>query len=197
MDKNNNVKPITDSKTDRRLDSIGIVVPFFNEEEIIKLFHINLIISINSLPYQFFIYYVNDGSTDETNTRLESIAEEDKRVTVIEFSRNFGHQAALSAGLDIAQGDVVITLDGDGQHPATMIPEMINLYLGGYDIVQTQREEGKSSVFKKSTSQMFYWLIGKISSTEIQPGTADFRLMSRRAVEELKSLPEYHRFLRV
>lgn len=175
---------------------VGIVIPVYMEEKIVRNFHGELIKTINTLPYQFVIYYIDDGSTDGTSGILNSLVVEDNRIVVVELSRNFGHQSALSAGLDIAQGDVVITLDGDGQHPISMIPEMINLYFSGYDIVQTQRIKGKSGLFKESTSRMFYWVISKISNTKIPPGTADFRLMSRRAVEALKLLPEYHRVLR-
>jgi len=175
---------------------VSIIIPVYMEEKIVHSFHDELIKTINTLPYKFVIYYIDDGSTDGTADILNNIAMKDNRIVVVELSRNFGHQSALSAGLDLAQGDIIITLDGDGQHPISMIPEMINLYFSGYDIVQTQRIEGKSGLFKESTSRMFYWVISKISNIKISPGTADFRLMSRQAIEALKLLPEYHRVLR-
>lgn len=183
---------------ERHLQKIGIVVPFYNEGKVIEVFHQDLIASINALPYTFFIYYVDDGSTDNTSSILEKIASEDDRVTVIELSRNFGHQAALSAGLDTAQGDVVISLDGDGQHPTSLIPEMIQLYIINeyYDIVQTQRESGNETYLKRTTSRVFYSFMNKFSDVDMVEGTADFRLMSRRALDALKNMPEYHRFLR-
>ena len=152
---------------------------------------------VDALPYNFHVFLVNDGSRDGTADSLRVIAEEDPRVTVLSFSRNFGHQAALTAGLDHSTGDIVITLDGDGQHPPEMIPQMINLCKQGYDIVQAQRiEAGQGVSFKQLTSSGFYTLINTISGTRMEPGAADFRGLSRQAVEALKAMPEYHRFLR-
>jgi glycosyltransferase involved in cell wall biosynthesis len=175
---------------------VGIIIPVFMEEEIIRKFHQSLLETIDGLPYQFSIIYIDDGSTDGTAKILKELAVGEKRITVVELTRNFGHQSALTAGLEIAPGDVVITLDGDGQHPVSMIPEMVNLFSSGYDIVQTQREDGKSRSLKNYSAHFFYWIIGIISNTRIKPGTADFRLLSRPAVDALKLLPEYHRFLR-
>jgi dolichol-phosphate mannosyltransferase len=118
-------------------------------------------------------------------------------VTLLRLSRNFGHQAALTAGMDASRADVVITLDGDGQHPPEMIPQMLGLIAQGYDIVQTQRmDAAQPASFKKWTSGFFYRLINIISGTQIVPGTADFRALTRPAVDALKAMPEYHRFLR-
>jgi dolichol-phosphate mannosyltransferase len=128
---------------------------------------------------------------------LHTLAGQDQRIVLLEFSRNFGHQAALTAGLDASRGDFVISLDADGQHPPEMIPQMIDLFRNGYDIVQAQRiEEGRGFSFKQFTSTGFYALINNISGTHMEPGAADFRGLSRQAVEALKSMPEYHRFLR-
>jgi polyisoprenyl-phosphate glycosyltransferase len=176
---------------------VSIVVPVFNEEEVIEIFHENLCLAIHDLPEQFLIYYVNDGSKDKTGDFLKILASRDERIRVVELSRNFGHQAALTAGLDVAAGDWIITLDGDGQHPPELIPEMLSLGKSGYDVVITQREdEFTGSVFKRSTAALFYNLINRIGETKILPGGADFRLMSRKAVDALKQMPEYHRFLR-
>jgi dolichol-phosphate mannosyltransferase len=118
-------------------------------------------------------------------------------VSLLQLSRNFGHQAALTAGMDVARGDVVVTLDGDGQHPPEMIPQMLDLIAQGYDVVQTQRmDEAQPASFKKWTSVLFYRFINSISGTQVLPGTADFRALSRQAVDALKAMPEYHRFLR-
>ena len=152
---------------------------------------------IDCLPYMFTIYYVDDGSEDATVQSLNALADQDKRIIVLEFARNFGHQAALTAGLDASEGDFVISLDGDGQHPPEMIPQMINLFVQGYDIVQAQRiDEDQGLSFKQMTSSGFYRLINTISGTRMEPGAADFRGLSRQAVAALKSMPEYHRFLR-
>jgi dolichol-phosphate mannosyltransferase len=113
------------------------------------------------------------------------------------LSRNFGHQAALTAGMDAARGDIVITMDADGQHPPEVIPQMLDLIRQGYDIVQTQRlEEAQPASFKKWSSGLFYRLMNFASGTHMLPGAADFRALSRQAVDALKSMPEYHRFLR-
>ncbi len=177
--------------------NVGIVVPVYNEEEALFAFHQQLVDVLQPLPYAFRIYYVNDGSTDRTGELLQQLACADTRVTAIELSRNFGHQAALTAGLDVAQGDYIISMDGDGQHPPALIPKMLNLAAAGYDLVLTQRDdEQNSTLFKRQTSALFYRLINRVGDTQILPGGADFRLMSRTAVEGLKQMREYHRFLR-
>lgn len=176
---------------------MDIVIPVFNESGIIEQTYANICRVIRPLPYKFNIFLVDDGSTDGTPASLAAIGQADECVTVLTLARNFGHQAALTAGLDAARGDFVITMDGDGQHPAEMIPEMIGLFEQGYDIVQTQRmDEEQPFSFKQLTSAGFYSLINRMSGTHVQPGAADFRGMSRQAVDALKAMPEYHRFLR-
>jgi len=168
-----------------------------NEEEVLLVFHQLLCDSIQGLPYQFTIYYINDGSTDRTAEILQRLTSQDERVTAIELSRNFGHQAALTAGLDAAKGDYVITMDGDGQHPPALIPAMLDLAAAGYDLVLTQRDDPFSgSVFKRQTSSLFYRLINRVGDTQVLPGGADFRLITRTAADGLKQMREYHRFLR-
>ena len=177
--------------------SIDIVIPVFNEAGVVEQTYTNLCAVIDSIPYTFVIYYVNDGSTDATTESLAALAKKDKRVQVIELSRNFGHQAALTAGIDGSRGDLVITMDCDGQHPPELIPEMVNLFKQGYDVIQGQRSDAVAmGAFKKWTSGGFYKILNLISGTRVLPGAADFRAMSRQAVEALKSMPEYHRFLR-
>lgn len=179
------------------LHTVSIIIPVYNEEEVIEKFHRSLLQAINYLPYQFTIYYVNDGSMDRTQEIIDHLAQDDQRVKMIELSKNFGHQAALTAGLDTAEGDVVIMLDGDGQHPPELIPQMIELYQNGYDIIHTQRIDAPQTFsIKTFTSNAFYWLINRIGDTKILAGCADFRLMSKESVEALRKMPEYHRFLR-
>lgn len=176
---------------------ISIVIPVYNETEVLKTSHAQLAAVLGTLPYQFEVLYIDDGSKDGSGKLIEEIGLSDQRVRGIYLSRNFGHQAALSAGLEAALGDLVISMDCDGQHPPAVLPEMIALYEQGYDIIQTQRIENENiSPFKKATSNLFYNLINKISGTYINPGAADFRALSREALEGLKSMPEYHRFLR-
>jgi polyisoprenyl-phosphate glycosyltransferase len=177
--------------------SVAIVIPVFNETGVVEQFHGRLRAVVDNLPSDFKIYYINDGSSDETQKSLIKISGDDPRVMILELSRNFGHQAALTAGLDHAQGDVVISMDGDGQHPPELIPEMLRLAEQGYDIVQTQRlDTEQRTSFKKWTSGVFYSLLNGLSGTQVKPGAADFRAMSRQAVDALRSMPEYHRFLR-
>lgn len=177
--------------------SIDLVVPVFNEQGVVEQTFAEVCKVMDALPYNFTVYYVDDGSEDGTVESLVALAKRDKRIVVLELSRNFGHQAALTAGLDAAQGDFVISMDADGQHPPEMIPQMIALFEQGYDIVQAQRAEESGGVsFKQVTSSAFYRLINAISGTQMIPGAADFRGMSRQAVDALKSMPEYHRFLR-
>jgi dolichol-phosphate mannosyltransferase len=177
--------------------NIDLVIPIFNEAGVVEQTYTKIWETIDPLPYQFSIYYVDDGSTDGTPESLSALARRDKRIIVLELSRNFGHQAALTAGLDASGGDFVISMDGDGQHPPEMIPQMIALFEQGYDIIQTQRIEGEQAPsFKQIMSSAFYALINTISGTRFVPGAADFRGLSRQAVDALKSMPEYHRFLR-
>lgn len=176
---------------------VSLVLPVYNEAEVLEQTHARLRAVIDPLPERFLIYYVDDGSQDETPHILRRLAQEDPRIRILTLSRNFGHQAALTAGLDHAEGEIVISLDADGQHPPELIPEMIALIRQGYDIVQTQRVDVEQPLsFKRWSSALFYRLINVLSGTPILPGAADFRALSRQAVEALKSMPEYHRFLR-
>lgn len=180
-----------------RSSKIDLVIPIFNEAGVVEQTYASLRAVVDALPYEFKIYYVNDGSSDQTTRVLAALAQADSRLVVLELSRNFGHQAALTAGLDASCGDFVISLDADGQHPVALLPQMINLFEQGYDVVQAQRIEDNSGFsFKRLTSSAFYGLINRISGTQMSVGAADFRGLSRQAVEALKSMPEYHRFLR-
>ncbi len=176
---------------------VDIVVPVYNEAGVIDQTHARICKIVDNLPHDFKLIYVDDGSSDGTVDTLRKIADNDPRISLLELSRNFGHQAALSAGMDASLGEVVITMDGDGQHPPEMIPQMLDLIAQGYDVVQTQRmDEAQPASFKKWTSVFFYRLINSISGTRVLPGTADFRALTRQAVDALKQMPEYHRFLR-
>lgn len=177
--------------------TLGIIVPVYNEEQGIEGFHRELSAAVFPLAVTARIYYVNDGSTDQTEAILGRIAERDLRVTVINLTRNFGHQAALSAGLEQAPGEVLVTMDGDGQHPPELIPEMLRLFHAGYDVVLGQRNDARQTTpAKRYGSGAFYWLLSRIGNTRMHPGVADYRLISRAVVDALKQMPEYHRFLR-
>jgi glycosyltransferase involved in cell wall biosynthesis len=175
---------------------VDLVIPVFNEAGVVAQTHAR-IRAADQLLYAFTFIYVDDGSSDATADELSALEKSDPRVRVISLSRNFGHQAALTAGLDASRGDVVVSLDADGQHPPEMIGQMLDLCAQGYDIVQAQRaEDAQLGSFKKWTSGLFYRILNIISGTRVLPGAADFRALSRRAVDALKAMPEYHRFLR-
>lgn len=176
---------------------VEIVIPVYNEQDVVPVFHRQLCQVIDRLPHSFGIIYVNDGSSDGTQAALESLAAADARVRVIELSRNFGHQAALTAGLDQASAEWVITMDGDGEHPPELIPEMLMLAQHGYEVVLAQRvEPQRAGWFKRWTSEGFYRFINAIAATRIPAGVSDFRLMHRNALQALRGMREYHRFLR-
>ena len=181
----------------RRL-SIDIIVPVYDEEQVVAEFHRGLMDVVTALrrEHDVRICYVNDGSADQTGAELAKLAAADAGVTILELSRNFGHQAALTAGLDRAEGDAVVTLDGDGQHPPELIADMIELYLGGYEVVLTQRVAADLPRLKRWTSAAFYRLLSVIGNTRIVTGSADYRLLSRPVLNALRQMREYHRFLR-
>jgi glycosyltransferase involved in cell wall biosynthesis len=178
--------------------TVDIVVPVFNEGDALHGFHARLTEATSGLPHAFRFLYVNDGSGDDTKAVLAQLSAADSRVRAVHLSRNFGHQAALSAGLDACDADAVIMMDGDGEHPPTLIAKMLGLFDSGYDIVQTQRaDRGREGfLLKNLTSRGFYWAINRLGENQIVQGSADFRLMSREAVNALRQLPEYHRFFR-
>jgi len=181
----------------RRGILVELVIPVYNEAGVIERTHQRIREVLDGSRYQTRMLFVDDGSTDKTPQVLQSIARADRRASILTLSRNFGHQAALTAGLDASRGQVVVTLDGDGQHPPEMIPKMVELIAQGYDIVQTQRlDAAQPASFRKWASGLFYRLMNAISGTQVVPGSADFRALSRTAVDALKAMPEYHRFLR-
>ncbi len=169
--------------------SVSVVVPAFNEAE-------NLPVLVETIAGQFErgdfeILIVDDGSTDETTLLLDEMAERLPYVSYISFSRNFGHQNAIKAGLDHARGACVITMDADMQHPPTLLPQMLALWRDGADVVNTCRyDTSESSFFKNTTSKWFYRLLSKCSSMDIHPGSADFRLLDRKVVELCREMKE-------
>jgi polyisoprenyl-phosphate glycosyltransferase len=180
------------------MPTVDVVIPVFNEQDGIRSFHESLAAVEFPRSFSRRYIYVDDGSGDDTATLLEQLASADPQITVIRLSRNFGHQAALTAGLDAALGDLIVTMDGDGQHPPALIPEMLKLHEAGYDMIQAQRIDAAetSNLFKRSTSRLFYRVLSAVGEVELDEGVSDFRVLSRRALDALKLLPEYHRFVR-
>lgn len=177
---------------------ISIVSPCYNEEEAIELFYKELKAVLNGLEgFRHEIVLVDDGSTDHTLNKINNLAKSDPTIKAYSLSRNFGHQIALTAGLDTAAGDIVIMMDSDLQHPPHLIGEMVEKWKQGYDIVSTIRKQtDDASWFKKFTSKTFYKLINFLSDTHIPEGVADFTLLSRKASNVIRDMPEKHRFLR-
>jgi dolichol-phosphate mannosyltransferase len=178
---------------------LSIVCPAYQEEEVLPLFHQELCSVLAEIgnKFEIEILYVDDGSRDRTLAVIRELARGDRRVRYLSFSRNFGHQAALTAGLEHAQGEVILMMDSDLQHPPALIPTLLEKWGQGYEIVLTIREDDPGlGLFKRLSSRLFYQVMGWLSDTEIRFSAADFRLMSRRAVHSLLELRETHRFLR-
>jgi len=176
---------------------LSVVVPALNETDNLPVLHERLVRVLDELGASYEIIFVDDGSTDGTWDCIERLAEDDEAVSGIRFSRNFGHQSALMAGLDFARGDAIITMDADLQHPPEMIPVLVHKWQEGATIVNTVREYSeKTGFFKKLSANMFYWLINKLSDIKLVPNAADFRLMDRKAVDALSALNERTFFLR-
>jgi len=175
-----------------------VVVPVYNEVDGIERFHQRCAAAMSGLHEDTFeIVYVDDGSRDGSWDRLKSIAEADSRVRAIRFSRNFGHQVAITAGYDYAGGDTVTTIDSDLQDPPELIPDMIDRWRDGADIVYAVRTQRHGeTTFKRGSASVFYRLLRRLSDVDIPVDVGDFRLMSRRAVDALHSMPEQHRYVR-
>jgi dolichol-phosphate mannosyltransferase len=177
---------------------ITIVSPCFNESEVIELFYEKLKFQLALIEiFSFEIIFVDDGSSDDTLIKLNHLAKKDSRIKIYSLSRNFGHQVALTAGIDFAKGEAVILMDSDLQHPPDLISCMISKWQEGFDIVSAVRKDTKGvSLFKKFTSKTFYFLLNKLSNTYLPEGAADFCLLSHNVYQELRNMRERHRFLR-
>jgi dolichol-phosphate mannosyltransferase len=174
-----------------------VIAPFYNEEAGALAFYEALTATFQQKDIVLDMVFVDDGSHDKTLDILNTIADSDPRVTVLSFARNFGHQLALTAGMDYANGEVVVTMDSDLQHPPMIIHEMIAQYESGYDVVYAVRADyQKLSFFKKQTAKIYYGLLKRVANIEVIPGAADFRLMSRPAILAIRSMREQHRYLR-
>ena len=176
---------------------LSIVVPVYNEEKSIRLMYDRLLASITVISHNFEIIFVNDGSRDNSFLELVKLSKEDSRVKYINFSRNFGHQIAVTAGLDYSKGAAVVIIDGDLQDPPEVIPEMYAKHKEGFEVVYGQRLKRKGdNFFKKITAKYFYRILKKITSINIPLDTGDFRLINQKIVKDLKNMPEQNKFLR-
>ena len=176
---------------------ISIVIPIYNEEGNIRKLYQELLSEMEELWYDFEFIFVDDGSRDESAAIVKELHAADDRVKLVSFSRNFGHQMAISAGLEHARGDAVVMMDGDLQHPPSLVPEMIARWNEGFDIVHTIREDpARVGLVKRLTSKCFYRLINLMVDNKIVPSAADFRLLDRKVVACLNTMPERARFMR-
>lgn len=176
---------------------LSIVVPIYNEAEILPALLSSVQAVMNATSFSYELILVDDGSLDGTAETLKRAAEENPRVRVLSFSRNFGHQAAITAGLDHASGEAVVVMDADLQDPPELLPEMLALLAQGYDVVSAQRtsRDGETA-FKRLTAKAFYWIFQKLVDARMQPEVGDFRMFSRRAIVAIGQLREQHRFMR-
>lgn len=176
---------------------LSVVIPCHNEESVVEATHARLVRVLPETGMDFEIIYVDDGSRDATLARLESIATRDPRACVVELSRNFGQQAAMSAGLGIARGDAVVIIDADLQDPPEVIPEMVDRWRGGVDVAFGQRRsrEGETA-FKLVTASLFHRFFASLMPYPVPIDTGDFKLLDRAVVDAVASLPEKRRYLR-
>ncbi len=181
------------------MKKLSLVIPMYYEEQVAKECYdrVKKVLDEIKEKYESEIIFVNDGSKDKTLEILEGIAKEDKDVKVISFSRNFGHQAAVTAGLKYVSGDAIVIMDADLQDPPELIPGMLKEWENGYEVIYGKRKtrEGESA-FKLLTAKAFYDTINKLSDIEIPKNTGDFRLVDRKVVDVVNSLPEHNKFLR-
>ncbi len=174
---------------------LSVVAPVYNEEELVERFVRRACAAV--ADYTFELVLVNDGSTDATPELLDRMAAEDPRVRVVHLSRNFGHQAALTAGLEHAAGDVVAMIDADLQDPPELIPTMVSRWETGADVVYAVRRQREGeTAFKLATASWFYKLFDKLAQVDLEPNSGDFRLLDRRALDALLTMTERSRFLR-
>lgn len=176
---------------------LSVVVPMYFEEMAVRETYRRLSEVLQTIDMDYEIIFVNDGSTDKTLPLLEEIAATDRQVRIISFSRNFGHQIAVTAGLSKTAGDAVVIIDGDLQDPPELIPEMVRLWREGYDVVYAQRKKRKGeSWFKLLSAKAYYRVLAKMTDVTIPVDTGDFRLLDRKVVEAFRRINERNRYLR-
>lgn len=176
---------------------ISIIVPMYQEEEVAEICYSRLADVMEKTGFEYEIIFINDGSRDKTMEILEEITQINKNIRIIDFSRNFGHQAAVTAGIDKAEGEAMVIIDADLQDPPELIPDMIKLWQEGYDVVYAKRKKRNGEKwFKLVTAKYFYKFLSMMSEVYIPEDTGDFRLIDKKVAQVLKNLPEKNRFLR-
>ena len=176
---------------------LSVVVPCFNEEEVLPIFHARLVAALAGIEGGWEVVYINDGSKDGTLGILQALQLADPAVGFAALSRNFGKEAAMSAGLRLARGQAVVVIDADLQDPPELIPDMLKAWAQGADVVNMKRRSRQGETwFKKASAHWFYRVINGLSEVPIPADVGDFRLLSRRSVEALNQLPENNRFMK-
>lgn len=180
------------------MKKIAYIFPIYNESGNIPLLYDTMVetTATRSDEFEFEFVFVNDGSKDNSLDLLLELRDRDERVSVLSFSRNYGHQIAVTAGIDFADADAVIIMDSDLQDPPSVSLELVDRWLDGADVVYAQRRTRKDTAFKRWTAHGFYWTLSKLASIEIPRNTGDFRLLDRKVVEEIRKYREHNRFLR-
>ena len=176
--------------------AISVVIPVFNEQDTLERLLERLTATLDGLGEPYEVIFVNDGSSDGSLALLRAFNERDPRLKCICLSRNFGHQVAISCGIDFAAGDGVIVMDGDLQDPPEVLPGLIARWREGFDVVYAIRQQRKENVVMRAAYKGFYWILSKVSYLDIPLDSGDFSLMDRRVVDVLKSMPERNRFVR-
>jgi glycosyltransferase involved in cell wall biosynthesis len=176
---------------------LSVIIPIYNEEMNLVPMNNRIIAALSPLGIQYEIVYVNDGSKDNSLPIIMGLSEENASVKYIDFSRNFGHQIAISAGLEHAVGERIVIMDGDGQDPPELIPDLLKKSLEGFEVVYAKRKKRKGESFlKKLTAKLFYRFLANITQIEIPLDTGDFRLIHRKVQKVLLNMPEQHKYLR-
>ncbi len=176
---------------------ISAIIPSYNEQENVGLMYERMSKVLSKISDDYEIIYVNDCSRDETLLRIKALAEKDNHVKYVSFSRNFGHQIAVSAGLDVCQGDAVVIIDGDLQDPPELIEQMYERYKEGYKVVYARRTSRDGETwFKKFTAKMFYRILASMTSIDIPVDVGDFRLIDKVIVQHLRNMPEKSKYIR-
>jgi len=176
---------------------LSLVIPVYNEEEVLPTLLDTLHAVVTRIDCDYEIIFINDGSKDATRNILTRACAQDRRVKLLDFCRNFGHQMAITAGMDFASGDAVVVMDADLQDPPEILTDMVRLYREGYDVVSAQRTTRKKDTwFKRNTAALFYWLMRTMVDQRLAPQVGDFRLFSRAAITAIRGFREQHRFVR-
>lgn len=178
-----------------KMQKVSLVIPVYNEEESLPVLANHISQAINGAPYEFEVIFVNDGSADASLKMLLKLQADDARFKIIDFGRNFGHQPAFTAGLDHATGDAVILLNADLQDPPEMIPEFLEKWKEGYDVVYAVREKRSENLLKSLAHSLFYRVLNRVSSTPMPLDAGCFGLMDRGVVDVIRRMPERNRYL--